>query len=210
MKNVTVNTLGFELTASVPESVEEYNKLAPKRVDPCLEDAIWYNILHVTNTKFRDQFSEWLGKHTGYARIEAAEGSDDKDETQGAHIKRVLALVAKDRGLDPAAKATKEILFAEWTADAQRIMSGIKFDPSERESTGGAPALAKTYIAWASQAVQSDGGTKLAGLLSKVLGTTITLAGDPAADTITLARAIGQNEKRKRDAANAGGYNPEA
>lgn len=210
MKTVVVSSQGFELNYSVPDTCEEYNRLAPKRENPVLEDAVSNVLYRNVLNKFRDQLVTKLEEVTGVARINSGTEDEPVWESEGKYMKRVIVEVAKQRGLDPAAKATRELLLAEWTPTAQAILAGIKFDPSEREATGGQPSLAKTYINWASQAVQADGGAKLAGLLGKVLGTTITLVGDPAADVQTLARAIATNEKRKRDAANQGGYDPTA
>lgn len=206
MKTITVNSQGFEMSWQVPETIAEYNSLAPKRVEPALEDGISLIFLHSAATKFRDKLSDKLGEITGVKRVV----TDDDEETQGKHIKRVLVEVAKARGLDPAAKATREALFAEWQPTAQRIMSSIAFDPSEREATGGTPKLAKQYTEWATKAVLTDGGEKLASLLGKVLNITVDLSGTNEEKVVALAKAIAANEKRKRDQAAQKEYDPTA
>lgn len=206
MKPITVNSQGFELTWKVPETIEEYNGLAPKRANAVLEDGISLIFLHSAATTFRDKLSDKLGEITGIKRVE----TDDDSETQGKHIKRLFVEVAKQRGLDPAAKATKEALVAEWTPIAQAIMSAIAFDPSEREATGGTPKLAKQYTEWATKAVLADGGARLAGLLGKVLNVTVDLSGSNEDKVVALAKAIAANEKRKRDLAANKDYDPTA
>jgi hypothetical protein len=210
MRQITVSSQGFELNYNVPADVEEYNKLAPKRENAVLEDAVMNVLYRNVLNKFRDKLVAKLEEVTGVARINSGTEDDPVWESEGKYMKRIVIEVAKQRGLDPAAKATRETLLAEWTPIAQSIISGIAFDPSEREATGGTPSLAKAYLNWAAQAVAGDGGSKLATLLGKVLGTTITLTGDKDADIKVLAQAISTNEKRKRDAANAGGYDPTA
>ena len=54
MKRIPVNSLGFELTRAVPDSIEEYNALAPKRDNPVLEDATANILYRSTFAKFRD------------------------------------------------------------------------------------------------------------------------------------------------------------
>jgi hypothetical protein len=198
VRNITVNSQGFELSWSVPETEDEYNRLAPKRLKPCLEDAIMNTWYRNGANKFRDGLCEYLEDTTGVERLNT--GTEEKPvwETESKYIRRVIVSVAQQRGLDPAAKATTETLIAEWTPAAQKILSGIAFDPSEREPSERVAPLAKTYIAWADKAVQMDNGVRLAGLLAKVLGVSITLGTDPAANVKTLARAIATNEARKR------------
>lgn len=202
MRSTTISSQGFELSWLVPETVDEYNSLAPKRANPCLEDAVSLIFLHSAATTFRDRLSTKLAEVTGI--------KPEEDETEGKHIKRVFVEEAKKRGLDPAAKSTRDALVAEWTPLAQAIMSAIKFDPSVAERTGVGPKLAKLHIGWAEKAVLKDGGVELAALLGKVLNTTIELTGTNEEKVITLAKAIAANEKRKRDAQAEKDYDPTA
>lgn len=205
MKTLTVSSQGFELNFLVPETCDEYNSLAPKRQNPVLEDAIMNVLYRNVFNKFRDQLVSKLEEVTGVKRINSGTEEDPVWESDGKYMKRTIAEVAKVRGLNPAAKATRETLLAEWTPMAQGILSNIKFDPSERESTGGTPSVAKQYTAWAMQAVEQDGGTKIAGLLAKFVGP-VNLSGNKEEDVKTIARAIAANEKRKRDLASQQGY----
>ena len=211
MRNIVVSSQGFELNFLVPETVEEYNSLAPKRDNPCLEDAIMSTLYRNVFNKFRDANCTALEEVTTIKRINSGTEDDPVWESDGKYMKRVIAEVAKQRGLDPAAKTTRETLLSEWTPRAQSIISTIKFDPAERELLGGQPTLAKKFIEWATQAVAADGGQKLAGLLGKLLSQVFPLTGDKDVDVKTLARGISANEKRKRDLLAASGeYNPTA
>ena len=200
MRKQKVSTSGWELDWNVPENEQEYNSLAPKRIEPMREDAVnntWYRS---GAPKLRDGLCEYLERVTGVVRTNA--GTDDKPdwEKEGAFIKRSIAEYLKAQNLDPASKANTETFRAQHQAQVQAILDGIAFDPSERESTGTGPSIAKTYTAWAAQAVTKDGGKHLAELLGVALNAPVTLTGDAAADTVTLAKAIALNEKKKREA----------
>lgn len=204
-----VSSQGFSLLWSVPASTTEYNSLAPKRANAVLEDAIFSTWYRNGANKFRDALCEAVEKATGVARINSGTEKEPKWEQEGKYLKRVWVEVATQRGQDPTADGVIEAIRDEYATQAQSILDKIVFDPSEKEATGGTPALAKTYIAWATEAIKKDGGAKLSGLLSNVLNTSITLpapgtSGDFDADNAegikVLATAIAANEKRKRDA----------
>jgi hypothetical protein len=203
-----VSSQGFELNWRVPETTQEYDSLAPKRTQPCLEDAILSTWYRGGANQFRDKLCEHVEKVTNVARINS--GTEEKPdwEKEGVYLKRAFAEYAKSRGMDPAAKATRDTIITELTPAAQQILDGIAFDPSERESTGTGPTLAKTYLEWAKIAYKKDGGQRLAALLGKALNTTVSLpaagtSGDADKDAEpvikALAQAIAANEKRKRD-----------
>ena len=209
MINRTVSSQGFELNYSVPESVEEYNGLAPKRTNPVLEDAILSTWYRNGANKFRDALCEHLEKVTGVARLNSGTEDDPKWEQEGKYIKRVIAELATQSGIDPASKAAKDAFFTRFQADAQSILDSIKFDPSERESTGGGALVAKMYVEWATKAVKAGNGAKLAAMLSKALNNPIPVTGDETEDIKTLSKGIAANEKRKRDLAKTAEYQVE-
>ena len=200
MRKQAVNSSGWELSWNVPATTDEYNSLAPKRENPVLEDAInntWYR---AGANKFRDALCEYLERVTGVTRIN--EGTDEKPvwEKEGIFIKRAITGFLQAAGKDPSAKSNVEEFRMQHQSAVQGLLDGIAFDPSERESTGTGPSIAKTYTAWATQAVTKDGGKRLAELLGVALNAPVTLTGDAAADTVTLAKAIALNEKKKREA----------
>jgi hypothetical protein len=213
-----VNSQGFTLLWNVPENPAEYDALAPKRDQPCLEDATLSTWYRSGAPKWRDKLCELVENVTKVERINEGTTDEPKWEKEGVYIKRAFAEYAKAKGLDPAAPTSRDSIIAELTPAAQVLLDGIRFDPSEKEGTSGGPALAKTYMEWAKIAVKKDGGVRLAAMLAKLLNTTITL---PAAGTVeltgdekqdaeiveknnepvvkALATAIAANEKRKRD-----------
>lgn len=223
MINRTVKSMGFEILVPVPATVDEYNALAPKRENPVLEDAVLNVLYRGVLNKFRDGLLEALEKVTGIARINAGTKEEPVWEKDTTFFKRVIVEVAKQRGLDPAADATVSTLMSEWKPIAQSVVTGgsisytnekgesvtetlkgIKFDPSERESTGGGNLIAKKYTEWASEAVKKGTHTRMAELLAKALNREVSLVGDTdkgdeSQDIKTLARAISDREKQKRE-----------
>lgn len=206
----TVSSQGFELNYLVPETTEEYNSLAPKRNNPVLEDAILSTWYRNGANKFRDALCEHLEKVTGVARLNLGTDDDPKWEQEGKFIKRVIVALATQAGIDPASNEAKTSFYTRFQADAQAILNMNKFDPSERESTGGGGGLvAKLYIGWATTAVKNGNASKLAAMLSKVLNQPIPVTGDEVEDIKTLSKGIAANEKRKRDLAKTQEYSVE-
>lgn len=209
MKNIEVNSLGFTLTKPVPETVAEYDQLAGA-VGRCLEDAVASTLYRGTFAEFRNLFLhgreadgdtpafEGIDSRTGISRlkktVKSAKGEESEvwDETEGAYWKRV---VATNFGGD------QDAAVAHFTSVAQEAMDLAAFDPSVKERQSAGPkTIAKTYVNIATQAVEQGKGDKLAAMLAGVLNRAVTLSGDRDADIKTLARAIADNEARKRAA----------
>lgn len=197
-----VSTMDFELDILVPGSIEEYNSLAPKRDNPVLEDAILNIVYRGILNKFRDEFLDRLEKVTGVARGNSGTEDEPVWEKPAPYYARVKATVAQQRGLDPAAKATNDALIAEWTPLAQEVISTFKFNPAEREATGGTPSLSKKYRKWAEEAFERGVAQKVAAALT-AKGYPVEFSGDKEKDIVALARAITANEKAKAEAAKA-------
>lgn len=210
MKSVQVNSLGFDLVKSVPESIEEYDSLA-KRQGACLDDAINSTLYRGTFAMFRDLFlhgqeADEANGITAFEGVESITGierktkevkSGDKtttvyDETEGNYWKRVIA--EKFGGDADKAKA-------EFAAVAQEAMNRAEFDPSiaERKSSG-PKTVAKQYVSIATDAVNAGKGQKLADMLAAHLGRAISLTGNNEDDIKILARAIADREAQKRAA----------
>ncbi len=206
MRKLLVSSQGWEFSINAPETVEEYNGLAPKRLNPCLEDAIFNTWYRNGAPRFRDALCTYLEGVTGVARINSGTEEKPEWEKEGAFRKRAIATALQAAGKDPNLKANQDAFVAEHQVAIQGLADAIAFDPSEREATGGSPTIAKTYTAWATMGVDKDGGKELAGLLGTCLGRTITLTGTREMDILVLAKAIAENEKRKRDAMAATGY----
>lgn len=194
-----VSSQGFELDYLVPGSTEEYNALAPKRDNPVLEDAVQNTLYRNVLNVFRDGLVTKLEEVTKVTRIN--NGTEEKPvwESEGKYIKRVIATVAGQRGLDQAAKATADTLLAEWQPLAQEIMSAIPFDPSERESTGGGSLIGKNDLKMATEAIDKGKGQALASMLSTILEKTIVFVGTPESkDADIKSLALGLKDRRAK------------
>lgn len=206
MTTIKVASLIFDdLTYEVPSTVEEYNALDPKRPNAVVEDAVDNIMKHRVLGGFRSDFLDAVEKKYSIERKNFGTEKEPRWESDAKFMNRVIAEVLTTRGKNPSDAGAVAELRNELRDEAQKCLTAQKFVVAAREATGGQPALAKTYIAWAEQAIAQDGGTKLAGLLESVLQktdptATVTLTGNTADDTNTLARAIAANEKRKRDA----------
>lgn len=206
MKEVTVSSLGFDLKKLVPETVEEYDSLA-RRVGACLDDAVNSTLYRGTFAEFRDLFlmgreadgetPAFIGVEglSGVKRLTKTEKRGEKEvevyaETEGAYWKRVIAT---NFGGD------EEKAVLEFQSVAQAAMELAAFDPSVKERAPAGPkSIAKRYTEIATQAVKDGKGQKLADMLGSVLARTIALTGEQDKDIATLARAIADNEARKR------------
>lgn len=201
---IEVKTLIFDnLKYEVPSTVEEYNALDTKRVqagrNPCLEDAVDDTMKHTVLGQFRSKFLEAVGKKYEIARINRGTKENPKWETDGEMMDRVIATVAQQRGLDPAADATETAIRDELFELAQTTLSAIKFSVAGRERTGGGGQLVgKNDIKLATDAFDNGKATRLAELLGKFLGRTVDVSGDKEAAVLNLARAL--KDKRKADA----------
>lgn len=207
MKSVQVSSLGFDLNKSVPETVAEYDSLA-KREGACLDDAVNSTLYRGTFAEFRNLFLHGrdaegdqpafegveqltgIKRHTKTVKNAKGEESEAWDETEGEYWKRV---VAQNFGGDADAAVN------HFQSVAQSAMDIAAFDPSVKERKSAGPkTVAKTYTKLATQAVETGKGEKLASMLSGVLNRAINLTGDNAKDIEILARAISDNEARKR------------
>lgn len=194
-----VTSQGFDLNFLVPETTDEYNSLAPKRLNPVLEDAILSTWYRNGANRFRDALCEHLEKEVGIARTNT--GTEDKPvwEPEGKFVKRASIAWQTAQGLEVGSKAGEDAFYAHFTPAAQTILDGIKFDPSEREAVGAQPAISKAALKLAEEIITKGKGQTAIDSLNKLLGTSSALTGDSAVDVKTLAKAIAANEKRKRE-----------
>jgi hypothetical protein len=182
-----VSTAGFTLTKEVPGSVEEYNSLAPKRVNAVLEDAVANTLYRAVFAGFRADLADAIATDSGIARKTKKVGEKEVfDESEGKYLARVQA----ELGLDDDAFAAK------YQSTAQSIMNSIAFDPSVRESTASTgPRIGKNDLKLANELIARGADTvaRVAGLLGAVLNRTV------ATDEKSLASAFA--DKRRADAA---------
>lgn len=208
MKEAKVYSLGFEMTKQVPDSVTEFDQLA-KQEGACLNEAINSTLYRGTYAEFRDLFLhgrdadgdtpafEGIEQLTGIKRltktIKNAKGEESEawDESEAVYWKRVVQ--AKFGG-------DAEAAVAHFQSVAQAAMGLSAFDPSIRERKSAGPkTIAKTYKTIAEQAVKDGKAQRLADALGAKLGRAVSLVdGDDAKNVDILARAIADNEAKKR------------
>lgn len=179
MIRTEVSSLGFKLTKEHPGSVEEYNALAPKRANACLEDAVASTDYRSVFPVFRDSFLEELSKELNTPRINHGTEEEPDLEKEGVFFKRLVALSGGDR----------EAFITKWTPLAQKHMDAAPFDPSERESKGTGPVIGKRDLALAAQIIKDGKEFAIAGKLALILGREV------ATDEKSLARAIADNRR---------------
>lgn len=182
MQTVEINVAGWTVTKNVPSTEAEYNALAPKRANACVEDANFNTIYRGTSPVVRDGICELL-EAEGVARVN--HGTEDKPdwEKEGVHIKRALAQLVQDRGV------SEENLRALLQPRVQKIADQAPFDPSERESKGTGPVIGKRDLALADQIIKDGKESAIAGKLALILGREV------ATDQKSLARAIADNRR---------------
>lgn len=191
MQRVNINVMGFDLTREVPSTIEEYNSLAPKRVNPVLEDANFNVLYRGTFPEIRDGLCEILEKSYGIARAE--------DEKDGVYIKRAIATIMKDSGRTEAA------LRAEITPKLQDVADKASFpvQAAERKASDG-PAIGKRDLQNAEQMFKDGKAAAVASKLGTLLGREVNVTtGDAVADTKTLARALADYRRQLAQQAEA-------
>lgn len=182
MQRIQVSSLGFDLTKEVPQTVEEYNALAPKRENAALEDAINNTLYRGTLADFRDAFLTELGILTGVARINHGTEEEPQLESEARWYKRILA-------------ANGGVVKPEWVTLAQKHMDAAAFNPAERERKSDGPAIGKRDIALAQELIKRGEGkvAEVAALLAKKLGREV------ATDEKSLARAFADNRRMEAE-----------
>jgi len=169
MKRVKVYTLGFELTKEVPESVSEYNLLAPKRVDPCLEDAVDNVLYRCTFAQFRTALLTRLEELTGIERLNHGTEDAPEWESDARFIKRLRAACPDQ---------------STWPAIAQECMDSASFNVADREAGPAKPKVGKKDLATAQDAIDKGQAERLADLLGRKLARPV------GTDQKSLAEAI--------------------
>lgn len=192
---IKVYPAGFELSHSVPATVDEYNALAPARVNAVLEDAVANVEYRSVFPEFREKLCSAVEKDTGIKRKTKTVGEGDKakqvpDESEGKYIARVKA----ELGLEDAD------FCAKYQDVAQSIMDGLKFDPSVKEREGGeGPKIGKNDLKLAKELLTkgSAEAVRVAGLLGAKLNRSVELSDDAESNEKTLARAFGDYRRQK-------------
>mgnify|MGYP001305478137 CR=1 FL=1 len=200
MKETNINSLGFELKAQVPDSVEEYDNLAKKQ-GACLESAVNNVLYRSVLADFRAQFCEAVENNTGIKRATEPTGRKSKNEdgteedilrfteTEAVYFKRVCAELVSN-----GTHTSVEAAAASFASLAQGIISNIVFDPSERERQPSQPkSVAKKYLNIAQEWVDAGQTERRVEQMRAKLGDTWKVEGTVE----SLARAIAEDQRRK-------------
>lgn len=179
MQRIEVNTLGFKLTKEVPSTVDEYNALAPKRENACLEDAISNSLYRGTLAEFRGTFLEKLGEAEGVERINHGTDDEPQLESEAKWFKRIQA---KNGGVNKP----------EWATLAQQVMDASAFDPSERERKSDGPRIGKRDLEIAKELIGRgpEMVAKAASVLSAKIGRPVETAFEDDKDNEKLAKSL--------------------
>lgn len=202
MVSKKVNTLGFELSVNVPDSIAEYDTLAKKQ-GAALESAVLNVLYRSVFAAFRAQFAEAVENNTGVARLMEKTGKKVKNEdgteedavrfaeTEKVYFDRVCAELVQN-GEHP----TVEAAAASFSQLAQETIASIAFDPSESEKAPTGPKkVAKAYTLLAEKAQAAGKLDALASQLSSKLGNWKV-----EATVDSVAKAIAEDQRRKREA----------
>lgn len=196
MQDRKYRSLGFDVTVSVPSTVEENDKLAG-RANATLEDAV-DNVVYRSGNglpAFREALAEGIEQATGIKRqseaimtkatpTAPAEQKKDSEtgellfkftESEADYIDRVLAETTRTRES-----------FADQAAAAQ---SAVKYDPTASERTPGGPKTPpKTVFETVDALISAGQATQVAASLTTILGRQVE------ADRESLARAVHQDQ----------------
>lgn len=206
MKSQLVKTLGYQISVSVPDSVQEFDRLA-KAEGVCLEQANRNVIYRSVLAEFRSLFTEALEsltkisrktKDTGKTRkvkTEAADGSVTETEeaivvwaeTESEYEDRVVQTIASQESL------TAEAVKSRFQALADKIAATLPFDPSESEKTPAGPKKVSAAVLAVAQKIID------AGRADAVAANLATKLGIPVDSSLeSLARAVAEDQRRKR------------
>ena len=185
MKIREVPSLGVTAKVLVPESIDEYNSLAPNRENACLADAIDKELYHGTLGDFREEFCDLLEAETQIERKKVLHPEGKKnddgtpvmvvDETEGKYSSRVYA----EKGVEGTA-------FQHLADKVQKTL-----DPSARERKERVAKIPKRYIDVAEQAISNGVADRVAARLTELLGRAVSTEKE------TLASAIREDQLRK-------------
>ncbi len=199
MKTRNQATLGFTVKLQVPDSVEEFAKMAggiDKVLDMATDEEVFRGWLPV----FRGKFVEALAKSTeeggtGVPREVVGKGPKNKAGEQPDIFEKDTAYIKRVRAVGDKAKLN---------AIAQQVADLIPFDPSESSSTSG--RIGKKYLTAAeglAAAIAAGASTwevVTANILAENPDFEFEFEGETGAPTIdSLAAALRADEVRLAD-----------
>lgn len=192
MSKRTLKCLYGEINVNVPDSVEDFDKLAG-RAGACLEKAILQVVYHKTLGDVREDIVEAAVAAFEFPRLEKDSGKKRAkdgtpilvDEATDDYVKRLFS----EKGWDIDAPPT------EWLKLLADLP--VEFDPSAKERESKPKTLAKVYIEVVNRIYAAGTTAKAAATLG------IALTGDEVADRKALGWAIKGREDEKRRAEEA-------
>lgn len=207
MITAKIKSLAFkDLNVQVPESADEFNKLAGDS-DACRKEAVNNILYRSTLAEFRAEFLEFLAESTGIERnyevtkpeVRDANGAVTQEErtrwteTEQTYFDRVMAALVQS-GKHPSVEAA----VASFYADAQRILDGVKFDPSATERASAGPKKTPKYVVEIVDAILGSSGGDLPTAIGKfnrknILGLTL----DTGVDRKALEAAVWEDRKAR-------------
>ena len=184
---VEVRCFSREIALDGPDTPEQFDQLAGS-VGACLREATLNVVYRGTLTAVRAEVCEKIEERTDLERKTRPSGRKDEsgedivewDESELEFVKRADA-------------AGHEALVTEIINEVVAGDSG-KIDPAKKERKSAGPKkVAKMYLTLAQKIIDAGKAEIRATELSSRLGITV----DPA-DPLSIARAISENERRKR------------
>ena len=179
MSPIEIKSLGFKLVKQVPDSVDEFDRLA-KENGAALREANRNVLYRSTLAEFRNTFlhgSDADGDRPAIVGLDASTGIDRKSkitraeerdaenniikeeqsawaETEDEFFSRVCAELTKS-GQYPSVEAAQ----ASLASQAQTVLDSIPFDPSKTERKSAGPKkIPNTYMEVAKEIVNAKGG----------------------------------------------------
>jgi hypothetical protein len=201
MQDITVSTLDYDLSYSVPSTPEEFDTLG-KETGLCIRNAVNNVIYRSVLAEFRDTFTEKLAELTGIERryrvvrpgqkdangVTVQEELTAWDETEKVYVRRVWAELS---AADPEKYPTPDAARGAYASLAQEVIASILFDPSKstRESVG-PRKTPKTYVEIADRVIELSGGLEQAvAKFNAKTGNSVPV------DRDALANAIWQDQR---------------
>lgn len=189
MKNETYKSLGLNVVISVPESVEEYDKLAGKD-GAALADATVNTVYRSVLNVFRAQIADAVEKQSGVARKRTykvdANGAQVLDDEQNPIIETE----------EPEAKYISRVAgdnVEQFQTLADEIATKLIFDPKVKERAAFAPKkLAQKFIDAATQIITAGHGEAVASALSAKLAIAVD---GTSAESLGSAIRLDQTKK---------------
>jgi hypothetical protein len=195
MKVTRFRSVSLNAPYTVPESVEEYNELAPDRTDEnaCLEDAIGSQAYRGMHPKFRDELVKKLEADFGIKRevvktLTLKSTNEDGSpktrellEEPGAFIRRVR----EAKGLEAA--EDWEDKYQPW---ADEFAPTIEFDPNQKPAQASV-RIPKGALELAEKRIEEGKADGLAAKLAEWLGRSVGTTKEE------LALAIAEDKRRR-------------